>query len=93
MDKYRTIREAKGCELTSLEKIANQDSWKPTYHIHSPYGLMNDPNGVSYYNNEYHVFYQWYPFAPIHGMKHWAHVKSKDLIHWERMPVAITPTE
>ncbi|OFD70230.1 glycoside hydrolase family 32 protein [Bacillus mycoides] len=93
MDKYRTIREVKECELTSLEKIANQDSWKPIYHIHPPYGLMNDPNGVSYYNNEYHVFYQWYPFAPIHGMKHWAHVKSKDLIHWERMPVAITPTE
>ncbi|MBY0595016.1 glycoside hydrolase family 32 protein [Bacillus bingmayongensis] len=93
MDKYRTIQDAKGCELASLERIANQDSWKPMYHIHPPYGLMNDPNGVSYYNNEYHVFYQWYPFAPIHGMKHWAHVKSKDLIHWERMPVAITPTE
>ncbi|EMY8535102.1 MULTISPECIES: glycoside hydrolase family 32 protein [Bacillus] len=93
MSKYRKIQDAKEGELTSLEKVANQDSWKPIYHIHPPYGLMNDPNGVSYYNDEYHIFYQWYPFAPIHGMKHWGHVKSKDLIHWERMPVAITPTE
>lgn len=93
MSKYRTIQDAKEGELKSLEKVANQDSWKPIYHIHPPYGLMNDPNGISYYNNEYHVFYQWYPFAPIHGMKHWGHVKSKNLIYWERMPVAITPTE
>lgn len=93
MDKYRTIQDATECELRSLEIIASKDSWKPTYHITPPYGLLNDPNGVSYYNNEYHVFYQWYPFAPIHGMKHWAHVKSKDLVHWERMPVALTPTE
>ena len=26
-------------------------------------------------------------------MKHWGHVRSKDLINWERMPVAIIPTE
>ncbi|CAI8887880.1 Sucrose-6-phosphate hydrolase [Bacillus sp. IT-79MI2] len=93
MSKYKTILQSNTEELNSLYEIANQDSWKPIYHIHPPYGLMNDPNGVSYYNNEYHVFYQWYPFGPIHGMKHWGHVKSKDLIQWERMPVAIIPTE
>lgn len=93
MSKYKTILQSNKDELHSLYEIANQDSWKPIYHIHPPFGLMNDPNGVSYYNDEYHVFYQWYPFGPIHGMKHWGHVRSKDLINWERMPVAIIPTE
>ena len=93
MSKYKTILQSNKDELHSLYEIANQDSWKPIYHIHPPFGLMNDPNGVSYYNDEYHVFYQWYPFGPIHGMKHWGHVKAQDLINWERMPVAIIPTE
>jgi len=91
--KYRTIYQARKGELQSLRRMAKDDPWKPIYHIHPPYGLMNDPNGLSYFNGYYHVFYQWYPFGAIHGMKHWAHVRSKDLVHWERMPVALVPTE
>ncbi|WP_110112115.1 sucrose-6-phosphate hydrolase [Bacillus sp. CGMCC 1.16541] len=91
--KYRTILEAKSGELEKLKEIAKKDDWQPTYHIYPQYGLMNDPNGLVHFNGEYHVFYQWYPYGPIHGMKHWAHVKSKDLVNWERLPVAITPTE
>lgn len=92
-NKYTTILEAKNGQLEELIEIAEQDPWKPTFHIHPECGLLNDPNGLSYFNGEYHVFYQWFPFGPIHGMKHWAHVKSKDLVQWERMPVAIIPTE
>ncbi|MFC7441201.1 glycoside hydrolase family 32 protein [Laceyella putida] len=92
-DKYRTILEAEEGELEALRQVAKDDPWKPSYHIHPSVGLLNDPNGLSYFNGYYHVFYQWYPFGPVHGMKHWAHVRSKDLIHWERMPVALVPTE
>lgn len=93
IDKSRRIFEAKEGELEKLKDIAKNDPWLPSFHIYPECGLLNDANGLSHYNGEYHVFYQWFPFGPIHGMKHWAHVKSKDLIHWERMPVAITPTE
>ncbi|PLS17441.1 glycosyl hydrolase family 32 [Bacillus sp. M6-12] len=91
--KYRTIYEAKENELENLKKKSADSIWKPAFHIHPQYGLMNDPNGLAYFNGEFHVFYQWYPFDAIHGMKHWAHVKSKDLINWERLPVALVPVE
>lgn len=91
--KYRTINDAEDGELDYLKNMSLNDPYKPIYHIHPEFGLLNDPNGLTYFNNEYHVFYQWYPFDAIHGMKHWGHVKSKDLVNWERMPVALTPTE
>ncbi|XXM71450.1 glycoside hydrolase family 32 protein [Lysinibacillus sphaericus] len=91
--KYRTILDAKENELGQLQEKSASSMWKPAYHIHPGYGLMNDPNGLAYYNGEFHVFYQWYPFGPTHGMKHWAHVKSKDLLDWERLPTAIVPVE
>ena len=54
---------------------------------------MNDPNGLIYWRGAYHVFYQWNPDGCIHANKHWAHVKSEDLIHWETLPVALAPNE
>ncbi|MEG9295901.1 sucrose-6-phosphate hydrolase [Mangrovibacillus sp. Mu-81] len=91
--KYRTIHDAKENELELLKEKSANSAWKPGYHIHPGYGLMNDPNGLAYFNGEFHVFYQWYPFGAIHGMKHWAHVKSADLVNWERLPTAIVPVE
>ena len=88
---YRTINEAKEGELEQLEERSKSDYWKPEFHIHPSFGLMNDPNGLAYFNGEYHVFYQWHPFGPVHNMKHWAHVKSKNLVNWQRMPIAIIP--
>ncbi|WP_079505095.1 glycoside hydrolase family 32 protein [Mesobacillus jeotgali] len=91
--KYRTIFDAKENELEQLREKSAHSSWKPAYHIHPQYGLINDPNGLAYFNGEFHVFYQWYPFDAMHGMKHWAHTKSKDLVNWERLPVALVPVE
>ncbi|RSD26862.1 glycoside hydrolase family 32 protein [Mesobacillus subterraneus] len=91
--KYRTIFDAKENELEQLREKSAKSPWKPAYHIHPQYGLINDPNGLAYFNGEFHVFYQWYPFDAMHGMKHWAHAKSKDLVNWERLPVALVPVE
>ena len=91
--KYKTIFEATEEELQSLKNKSFNDPWKPVYHIYPEYGLLNDPNGLAYYNGRYHVFHQWYPFGVIHGMKHWAHLESTDLANWSRQPVALVPVE
>ncbi|WP_404407301.1 glycoside hydrolase family 32 protein [Jeotgalibacillus malaysiensis] len=91
--KYRTILDAEDGELEALKAQSAQDEWKPSFHIHPQYGLLNDPNGLAWFKGKYHVFYQWYPYGAYHGMKHWAHVSSKDLAHFDRHDTAITPVE
>ncbi|KAA9016462.1 glycoside hydrolase family 32 protein [Niallia endozanthoxylica] len=90
--RYRELEDVTKEELTALEKIVNECPWRQTYHIQPITGLLNDPNGFSYYNGEYHLFYQWFPLGPVHGLKHWYHTKSKDLVHWENIGVAIKPS-
>lgn len=91
--RYRRIDEARAGELDALQKQAEQSPWRQVYHIQPPTGLLNDPNGFAYYQGEYHLFFQWFPFGPIHGMKHWYHTTSKNLVDWRYHGVGITPTE
>ena len=66
---------------------------RPDWHISPPQGLLNDPNGFIYHQGQYHLFYQWYPYACVHKDKYWAHLTSKDLINWDWQPVALTPSD
>ncbi|UDI77361.1 sucrose-6-phosphate hydrolase [Staphylococcus taiwanensis] len=61
------------------------------YHIMPKSGWINDPNGFTHYDGYYHIFYQHYPYAPEWGPMHWGHARSKDLVHWETLPIALTP--
>ena len=65
----------------------------PKYHIASPGGWINDPNGFCYYKGEYHLFYQYHPHSAQWGPMHWGHVVSDDLIHWNHLPIALAPIE
>lgn len=67
--------------LLELEEQVSRSQYLPKYHIYPKTGLMNDPNGLAYFNGKYHIFFQWYPFDAVHGLKHWGHTESEDLIH------------
>lgn len=72
----------------SRKKLAD-NPFRPLYHFVSPESTMNDPNGLSYWNGNWHLFYQAYP--PEDPRQHWGHAISKDLIHWKDLPYAIYP--
>lgn len=65
---------------------------RPKFHITGEVGWINDPNGLIYYKDKYHAFYQYYPHATHWGPMHWGHVVSEDLLHWDRLPVALYPS-
>ena len=54
---------------------------------------MNDPNGMVFYEGEYHLFFQYYPDSTVWGPMHWGHAVSKDMVYWEHLPIALYPDE
>lgn len=80
----------KTLDSTRLIKVTN-NRYRQNYHIQTPGGWLNDPNGLSYFKGYYHVFYQYHPYSADWGPMHWGHVRSKDLVHWEQLPVALVP--
>ena len=92
-ERYRTILEASDEEMAVLKEKVDGCPYRQKFHIQPTTGLLNDPNGFAYFNGEYHLFYQWFPLGPVHGIKHWYHVSSKDLVHWNDCGVGIIPSE
>ncbi|CAI6050471.1 Ribokinase [Paenibacillus sp. JJ-100] len=74
-------------------KQLNHDSWRPGFHFSPPSHWLNDPNGLVYYEGEYHLFYQYHPYSNHWGPMHWGHAISQDLIHWQHEPIALFPDE
>lgn len=64
---------------------------RPKFHVTGGNGWINDPNGLVLYKGRYHAFYQYYPHDVHWGPMHWGHVVSDDLLHWERLPIALYP--
>ncbi|KAL4702348.1 hypothetical protein ACJJTC_016414 [Scirpophaga incertulas] len=69
------------------------DRYKLDYHLTPRVGWMSDPNGFSFFNGLFHMFYQFYPYASRWGPMHWGHAVSSDLVHWNQLPTALIPED
>ncbi|WEV50786.1 sucrose-6-phosphate hydrolase [Lactobacillus sp. ESL0731] len=77
--------------ISKIRQQTRQSKYLPHYHIHPSSGLLNDPNGFSYFNQKWHLFYQSFPFGAVHGVKSWNHLTSTDLVSWEDLGLSILP--
>lgn len=78
--------------MTAPTSPLDRDPQRPRYHFLPPANWLNDPNGVGQWQGQYHLFYQYNPEGAFHHRIHWGHALSSDLVHWQHLPVALTPT-
>ena len=77
-----------------MARTPYSEPFRPQYHFTPQSGWMNDPNGLLYYDGEYHLYYQAIPHThESEGPKHWGLALSRDLVHWQQMPIALYPDE
>jgi beta-fructofuranosidase len=69
------------------------DPTRPVYHFRPLAQWMNDPCGGLRYKGYYHLFYQLNPYGDQWSTIHWGHARSRDLVYWERLPIALAPAE
>ncbi len=67
------------------------EQFRNQYHFSQYAHWNNDPNGLVYYNGYYHLYYQHNPYGNTWDAMHWGHSRSKDLVHWEHLPIALVP--
>lgn len=89
--RYLPYKDWPAEQIADIKQNINNSHWRLGYHIQPSSGLMNDPNGFSYFNNQWHLFYQSFPYGPVHGLKNWTHLTSKDLVNWQDHGPALLP--
>lgn len=78
--------------MNAATNRAQMDPWRPIFHVTAPAQWVNDPNGPIFHKGFYHLFYQLTPDQDESGIKYWGHARSRDLVKWEHLPIAIAPS-
>lgn len=90
-ERYRAYADWTPEYIEKIKKNTESSPWRTNFHIETPHGLLNDPNGFSYFNGKWTLFYQYFPFGAAHGLKSWVHTESTDLVHFEETGTVMYP--
>jgi beta-fructofuranosidase len=85
------LKEAMESVTAAIPQAAG-DPNRPVYHFHPPANWNNDPNGTIFHQGWHHLFYQHNPYGATWGHMHWGHARSRDLVNWEHLPIALCPS-
>ncbi len=77
------------CAQSFAIPAAYDQPYRPQFHFSPHHNWTNDPNGLIYFEGEYHLFFQYNPLGDKWGHMSWGHAVSPDLIHWQELPVAL----
>ncbi|SCT43699.1 sucrose-6-phosphate hydrolase [Staphylococcus caeli] len=89
--RYQKYEDVDQSTLDALTEKVNQSEYRQTFHIQPTTGLLNDPNGLIYFNGTYYISHQWFPLGPVHGLKYWYTYTSKDLVHFDAVGPTLKP--
>ena len=67
------------------EGLLYQETHRPQFHFTAKKDWINDPNGLVYFDGEYHLYFQHTPGSMVHGRTTWGHAVSTDLVHWKQI--------